>query len=189
MFADPAEIVALRKDTNVKVEVLDLRSEHEFNLFHVGGARRVGPRGLDAPAELRTLREREASTVTFLAGNGEEQALEAWKRLASRGLTNLYVVAGGVNRWLELYPLPACVAALRPDVGRDGLAFRFAYAAGASLPSAWPELPVSQEFRFPCGEGQAVSVRHGHGGFTWPDHPFAKHVKLQVRAAVKGGCG
>jgi hypothetical protein len=189
-FADPAEIVALRKDTNVKVEVLDLRSEHEFNLFHVGGARRVDPRDLESPEELGRLREREASTVTFLAGNGEAQALDAWKRLASQGLQNLYVVAGGVNRWLELYPPPACVAAPRRDGGRDDLAFGFAYAAGASLPSSWPELPVSQAFRFPCGDGPAASAHgDGHGGFTWPDHPHAKHVKLQVRAAVKGGCG
>jgi hypothetical protein len=191
IFADPAEIVALRKDTNVKVEVLDLRGEHEFNLFHVGGARRVDPRDLDAPEELRRLREREASTVTFLAGNGEAGALEAWKRLASQGLHDVYVVAGGVNRWLELYPPPACVAATRAGGGPDDLAFRFAYAAGASLPSAWPELPVSQEFRFPCGDALAAPGGHGHphGGFTWPDHPFARHVRLQVRAAVKGGCG
>jgi hypothetical protein len=189
MFADPAEVVALRKDTNVKVEVLDLRSEHEFNLFHVGGARRVDPRDLESPEELRRLREREASTVTFLAGSGEAQALDAWKRLASQAVPNLYVIAGGVNRWLELYPPPACVAAPRRD--RDGLAFAFAYAVGASLPSAWPELPVSHEFRFPCGEVEQApgGGAHAHAGFTWPDHPFAKQVKLQVRAAVKGGCG
>jgi rhodanese-related sulfurtransferase len=191
MFADPAEIVALRKDTNVKVEVLDLRDEHEFNLFHVGGARRVEPRDLESPEELRRLREREASTVTFLADNGEAQALDAWKRLAARGVTNVYAVAGGVNRWLELYPLPACVATRAPDGAGDGLAFRFAYASGASLPSAWPELPVSHDFRFPCGEAQPAPRGHAdaHGGFTWPDHPFARHVKLQVRATVKGGCG
>jgi hypothetical protein len=189
MFADPAEVVALRKDTSLRVEVLDLRAEHDFNLFHVGGARRVDPRELDAPAELRRLREREATTVTFLAGNGEERSLEAWKRLAAQGVPNVYVVAGGVNRWLDLYPPPACVASRRPDGGPDDLAFRFEYAAGASLPSAWPELPVSQEFRFPCGEERVASGRRGHGGVTWPNHPFAKHVKLQTRAAVKGGCG
>ncbi len=38
---DPAEVVALRKDIGVKVAILDLRDERDFNLFHVGGSRRV----------------------------------------------------------------------------------------------------------------------------------------------------
>jgi hypothetical protein len=38
IFVHPAEVVALRKDLNVQVVTLDLREEHDFNLFHVGGA-------------------------------------------------------------------------------------------------------------------------------------------------------
>jgi rhodanese-related sulfurtransferase len=191
IFVDPAEVVALRKDLAVRVEVLDVRAEHEFNLFHAGGARRVDLADLDRPEELKRLRERPSSTVTFVTGNGEERALEAWKRLRTQGVPNVYVVAGGVNRWLELYPVPECVATRATVDGPDQLAFRFSYATGASLPSAAPELAESHEFRFPCEDG-AASHDEGavaHHGFTWPDHPFTKRVKLQTRAAVKGGCG
>ena len=70
----------------------------------------------------------------------------------------------------------------------DAPRFRFAYATGASLPAAWPELPHSRAFRSPCEE--PISVRaSGHEGTIWPAYAFAKKVKLQSKAAVKGGCG
>ena len=191
IFASPAEIVGLKKDTAVSVELLDLRGEHDFNLFHAGGARRIEPAALEQGPELRRLLDKPASTVTFLAGNGEGAPLAAWKRLTALGVSNLYVVEGGMNRWLELYPVPACVAEPATADGPESLSWRFAFAAGASLPSAWPERPTSHEFRFPCSPALASGEpeHQGHGGFTWPAHPFTKRVKLQTKASVKGGCG
>jgi rhodanese-related sulfurtransferase len=193
LFASPAEVVALKKDTNLKVELLDLRGEHDFNLFHVGGAERAEAASLEAGPALRHLLDRPASTVTFLVGEGEADALTAWKRLSALGVGNLYVVEGGIDHWLELYPVPECVAAREP--GADGKpAWHFAFATGASLPSAWPELPTSHAFRFPCtpelASAEPEHVGHGgHGGFTWPAHTYTKRVKLQSKSVVKGGCG
>jgi rhodanese-related sulfurtransferase len=193
VFIHPAEVVALRKDLGLHVAVLDLRDEHDFNLFHVGGARRLAPGDLASREVLKPLLEQPASTVTFLMANGEGPALEAWKALRASGVQNLYVVEGGVNRWLELYPADACVAAQgpAPAAGADGLAWRFAYATGSSLPSAWPELPSSRAFRSPCAPPDADQTLHAGGGHgpRWPDHLFAKKVKLQSKSAVKGGCG
>jgi rhodanese-related sulfurtransferase len=188
VVASPAEVVALRKDNALKIEVLDLRDERDFNLFHVGGARRVEPAALDGQAELRRLLDEPPSTITFLADTGEGRALEAWKRLRARGVANVYVLEGGVNRWLELYPVPECVAARAAPTAADGPAFAFAYATGDSLPSAWPELPRSRSFRFPC-EPALVSSEQEEGEYLWPDHKFEKRVKPQVRSVVKGGCG
>jgi len=194
VFVHPAEVVALRTDTSVQVQLLDLRDEHDFNLFHIGGSRRVAAATLEQPAELKALLEAPSSTVTLLVGNGEATAFAAWKALKGRGVPNLYVIEGGVRRWLELYPTPSCVAERLASAAPDDLGYRFAYATGQSLPSAWPELPTSQEFRFPCKSeaGPAASEVHGgHAshGFTWPTYAFTKHVKLQTRSAVKGGCG
>jgi uncharacterized protein len=190
VFVHPAEVVALRSDLTVHVAVLDLREEHDFNLFHLGGARRVDPAALTSPEVLKGLLAAPASTVTFLIANGEGPALEAWKALRASGVQNLYVVEGGVNRWLELYPVDACVATAAPSAGpEDRLTWRFAYAAGSSLPSAWPELPASRAFRTPCAEQVSTAEHHGGHGITWPEHQFAKKVKLQSKAAVKGGCG
>jgi hypothetical protein len=172
----------------VEVETVDLRSEHDFNLFHLGGARRADPAALEGADELRRLRDRPASSVLFLVSNDGERALATWKRLSGLGVPNVYVVDGGVNRWLELYPAPGCVAERAAATGPEGLGWRLAYAAGASLPSAWPELSTSREFRAPCEEPVSHAASGGHG-IAWPDHAYVKRVKLQTRAAVKGGCG
>jgi rhodanese-related sulfurtransferase len=196
IFVHPAEVVLLRKDINLHAAVLDLRDEHDFNLFHVGGARRVDPASLATPEVLKPLLAEPASTVTFLMANGEGPALEAWKALKASGVQNVYVVEGGVNRWLELYAVDACVAtpaappaATAASTAGDRLAWRFTYATGSKLPSAWPELPASRAFRSPCAEVASTDGHHGGHGITWPDYLYAKKVKLQTKAAVKGGCG
>jgi rhodanese-related sulfurtransferase len=178
-FVSPAEVVALRKDTSLKVQVLDLRDEHDFNLFHVGGARRVEPAALRGLA-LRELLDAPASTITFLVDEGEARSTEAWRSLAAQGVKNVYVVEGGVTRWLDLYPAPRCVAERRAEGG-----WRFAYAAGDALPASWPELERSRSFRSPC----ATASDAEEGEVRWPEHPFTKKVKPQVKAVVKGGCG
>jgi hypothetical protein len=190
IFVDPAEIVALRKDLSIRTVILDLRDEHDFNLFHVGGARRTSLAALLRPAGYEPLLDAPASTVTFLAGNGEAVALEAWKALRARGVANLYVVEGGVNRWLEEYPLPGCVASREPAPADDAdrLAYRFFLAAGEGAPAAWPELPTSRSFRASC-EAPASAVADRGEEVAWPEHPFTRRVKLQTKVAVKGGCG
>jgi len=196
VLVHPAEVVALKKDLNVRVQLLDLRSEREFNLFHVGEARRLDAADLEKPEELKALLDRPATTVTFLMGTGDNRALAAWQRLVARGVGNLYVVDGGANRWLELYPAPACVAerdmAKVAAAGAEAPEWRFVYATGERLPSAWPELPASQQFRFPCRSPEPAAGEHagaGHHGYTWPEYAFTKRVKLQQKAVVKGGCG
>ncbi len=190
LFVHPAEVVALKQDLNLKVELLDLRDEHDFNLFHVGGSRRVEAAALTRGARLNELLARPPSTVSFLIGHGEAGGLAAWKELRALGVGNLYVVEGGVERWLELYAPPACVA--EPLAAVEGIppAWRFAFATGASLPAAWPELPVSRGFRVPCQSPASAPDGHGeHADIRWPSYAFDKKVKLQTRTAVKGGCG
>ena len=191
IFVDPAEVVALRKDIGVQVVVLDLRDERDFNLFHIGGSRRANLADLEATERLKTLLDAPPTTVTFLVGNGEASALKAWKHLTAQGVPNLYVIDGGVNRWLERYPVDACVAERVGKVdGRDEPAWRFLFATGSTQPAAWPELNSSRSFRSPCAEPAATG---GHGGDhqarSWPAHAYTKRVKLKSKAAVKGGCG
>jgi hypothetical protein len=188
MFVHPGEVVALRSDLTVRTVLLDLRDEHDFNLFHVGGSRRIAAQELLRPEAYERLLEEPAGTVTFLVGNGEAEALDVWKALRALGAPNLYVVEGGINRWLELYPLPSCIAEPLAAAGVDALAFRFAYATGDKAPAAWPELARSRELRTPCGDAREAREA-GHVGAAWPSYTFAKRVKLQKKAAVKGGCG
>jgi hypothetical protein len=190
IFVDPAEVVALRKDIGVQVAILDLRDERDFNLFHVGGSRRASLQELEAPERLKILIDHPPTTVTFLVGSGEDASLTAWKRLTAQGVPNLYVIDGGMNRWLERYPVDACVAerVASPD-GGDQQAWRFLYATGSSQPAAWPELTTSRSFRSPCVDAGAEIQGDVHHARAWPAHAYTKRVKLKSKAAVKGGCG
>ena len=64
-----------------------------------------------------------------------------------------------MNRWLELYPVPACVAERRRPPASRGAGWRFAYATGASLPSARPELADLAAVPFPCEAGGRLAPR------------------------------
>jgi rhodanese-related sulfurtransferase len=190
IFVDPAEVVALRKDIGVQVVVLDLRDERDFNLFHIGGSHRASLADLEATERLKTLLDAPPTTVTFLVGNGEASALKAWKHLTAQGVPNLYVVDGGVNRWLERYPVDACVAErVGKADAKDDPAWRFLYATGSTQPSAWPELSTSRSFRSPCAEPAKEAHGDSHQARSWPAHAYTKRVKLKSKAAVKGGCG
>jgi rhodanese-related sulfurtransferase len=190
IFVDPAEVVALRKDIGVQIVILDLRDERDFNLFHVGGSRRATLAELESADRLKHLLDQPPTTVTFLVGNGEASALTAWRRLTALGVPNLYVVDGGVNHWLERYPVDACIAERvgRAD-GRDEPAWRFLYATGSTQPASWPELSTSRAFRSPCAEPAAEVHGDSHHARAWPAHAYTKRVKLKSKAAVKGGCG
>jgi rhodanese-related sulfurtransferase len=191
IFVDPAEVAALRKDVAVQVRILDLRDERDFNLFHVGGSRRVALADLQSPERLKTILDQPPGTVTFLLGTGEPAALAAWKLLVTQGVQNLYVVEGGVNRWLERYPVDACVAErVGPADGGDVPAWRFRYSTGSTQPASWPELPTSRSWRSPCAPAASETHAGGaHDGQTWPAHAYTKRVKMKTKAAVKGGCG
>lgn len=145
------------------------------------------------PGQYTRLLEQPPGAVTFLVANTEGPALAAWKGLTALGVSNLYLVEGGINRWLALYAVPACVAtpglAVPGGAAADASEFRFNYATGDSLPAAWPELPESRGFRTPCDVIGARSSGHGLPGIEWPKYDFTKRVKLQNKAAVKGGCG
>jgi rhodanese-related sulfurtransferase len=190
VFVDPAEVVALRKDVGVQVTILDLREERDFNLFHVGGARRATLPELESPERLKLLVDQPPTTVTFLVGNGEAEAQKAWRRLTALGVPNLYLIEGGVNLWLERYPVDACVAErVSKADGKDEPAWRFLFATGSTQRASWPELGSSRSFRSPCGDAAA----DGHGAAqhapSWATHAYTKRVKLKSKAAVKGGCG
>ena len=189
IFVDPAEVVALRKDVGVKVVMLDLRDERDFNLFHVGGSRHASLADLESPDRLKLLLDASPTTVTFLVGESEATEANAWKRLTAMGVPNLYVVEGGIGGWLERYPVDACVAERVGSAEGRGGGWRFAYATGSSLPSSWPELESSRTFRSPCAAPEEGGHSGGHHAARWPAYTFTKRVKLKTKAAVKGGCG
>jgi rhodanese-related sulfurtransferase len=183
VLVDPREVVDLKKDLTVRVAVLDVRSEPDFNRFHVAGARRMSLDDARDPTFVGGLLAASDNTVVFLVSNGEADAQAAWKLLKAQGVLNLYVVEGGINGWLAHYPPPHCVATrAERDDGTEALAWRFEVAVGDGIFAAHPDR-ARKDAVPPC----AASAGGVHEPESGP--PYVRRVELQRKVAAKGGCG
>lgn len=144
----PAELLDYIDNDQVKVMMLDVRSESDYNLFHIQDARRVA---LADVSQLATvLLQEPANTLFVVMSNDETRATEAWKILVAESLTNVYILEGGINNWLDTFNIqpdeeePIAVAMLptplpNPPQGEDTLRYDFPAALGAQYPAAAPD--------------------------------------------------
>ena len=219
VYVDPAEVVDLRRDLTLSVRILEVREERDWNLFHLRGSRRVDPGAAIDPKLVKELLAAPDNAITFLVSNGEPAATDAWKRLRAQSVLNLYIVDGGINHWLDLYPpnpgvatrtatgsviAPAAGPAIAPAAG-SATGPATALVTGPTLTSAsdamaWvfaeavgdriPSAHPDLPRRDPAVDsGSAGTSTAWFDGSNPPSHEFVKKVKLQRKVAVKGGCG
>jgi hypothetical protein len=110
VYVDPAEVVDLRRDLTLSIRILEVREERDWNLFHLLGSRRIDPAAAVDPKLIKDLLAAPDNAITFLVSNGERAATEVWKRLRAQAVLNIYIVNGGINQWLDLYPPNSGVA-------------------------------------------------------------------------------
>lgn len=96
---DPGELLGLMHNNQIQLVMLDVRNEADFNRFHLADAQRIDPAALSAGAP----KEISPNEIVVVMSNDETQADAAWKRLAVRPNVNAYVLAGGLNRWLDVF--------------------------------------------------------------------------------------
>lgn len=165
IYAHPVEILQLMDDRKLVIYLIDVRSETDFNLFHIRGAHHIPfDTVLDAAPSLQF---EPSNTVFVVMSNDEAQATAAWRILAAENVPNLYVLEGGINNWLSYFADEAFLAnnALS-NIADDTLAYRFDAALGDNYPAANPNPDVYAAIE------------------------FTPHVQLQVkRGATSGGCG
>jgi hypothetical protein len=136
--AHPGEILHLMHDDQIKVELIDVRSEQDFNIFNIIGSRLLSSDELLGQAY--NLLGEPGNTIFVLVSNDGSKALEAWKTLMGLGLRNVYILEGGINAWLDTFLSGSHEEASgilgseaeRHSVhpGRDELAYRFNSALG-----------------------------------------------------------
>jgi rhodanese-related sulfurtransferase len=164
VYIEPAEVLSLIHDVRIKTVLLDVRDERYYNQFHLQGAQHLPAAEVIGAA--RELMLEPANTVYVTMGNDEIAATEAWKRLRAESLPNVYILAGGVNHWIDTYADERFLVehrVARRDTEQP--AYRFEAALGARHPAAEPN-PAAFEME------------------------FEPKVKLELkRAAEGGGCG
>jgi rhodanese-related sulfurtransferase len=194
VYVHPGEVLELKKNSSIYVHILDVRSEKDYNVFHIAGAERFDPADISRSVKVNRLLTAPDNTVFFLVSNGEKTATQAWKAFKASGILNVYIIEGGLNKWLEMFPPEPCLLdkTASPPSGTEPLRFPFRYAVGTQTRAAHPESIRPQPW-LKCPEitqtdpaTAAAWVPH-HKWFELP--AYAKKVKLQRKVAVKGGCG
>ncbi len=163
VFAHPAEVLHYMSDHEIVTMLIDVRSESDYNLFHIRDARNVPYDQLSTIVE--EFHALPQNAVVFVMSNDEAEATEAWKYLLAESVVNVYILEGGVNNWITVFgenAFPSAEAALAAD---DQLDYQFAMAYGDSHPAASPHAD-----RF--------------------DLTYEEHVVLSIkRGPASGGCG
>jgi rhodanese-related sulfurtransferase/uncharacterized membrane protein (DUF485 family) len=134
----PAELFHTLYDDTLELVLLDVRSESDYNRFHLRGARHV------AAGELAALAGELSATaapnrVVVLMSNDELRSTAAWRALAAEGVLNVYLLEGGLNNWLSVFGQGD--PAITPVAGvPEALRYRFPAALGDRYGAAAPSL-------------------------------------------------
>jgi rhodanese-related sulfurtransferase len=160
----PGEVLSIMHDHQLKLIILDVRSEADYNLFHLQDARHVPLEQIES--EVAELLQEGPNTVYLLTSNDEAAATEAWKVLNALSVPNAYILEGGMNGWLEMFATDEDpIEAVEGPVGEDELRYAFSAALGS---------------RYSCSEPD-------------PDHyelEYEQRLKLEIkRGPMGGGCG
>ena len=159
----PAELLSLVHDRHLNIILLDMRSEADYNLFHLDGAQRYDPG--TASELVPDLRLEPANTVIVTISNDEQAATDAWKDLTAESIQNVYILEGGLNSWLTTYAHEDQSLLPNPAAGNDQLRYIFPAALGSRYNFSDPD---PEEFEV----------------------EFTPKVQLQTkRGATSGGCG
>ncbi len=137
----PGELLHYLRDSKIITYMIDVRSESDWNRFHLLDARHIPfDTLLDRVDELHLQPE---NTLFVLMSNDEALATEAWRRLTAEAVPNVYILEGGINGWLATFAGADFQAQNRlASHTDDQLAYRFDAALGARSPAANPNPDV-----------------------------------------------
>jgi rhodanese-related sulfurtransferase len=159
----PGELLDSLHDTSLKVIMLDVREEADYNLFHILDARHTPLETLpDIVADLHFEPE-NALFVTM--SNDEAAATDAWKLLVAESVPNVYILEGGINNWIATFGEDDLTKNFNAGAGDDQLCYIFDSAMGSRYAAAEPD-PEAHELE------------------------YTPKIKMEIkRAPTSGGCG
>lgn len=148
MYAHPAEILSLIADPKLSVQLIDVRSETDYNLFHILDAVHIPLEDIPAHSG-ELLLEANINTLFVVMSNDEAAATEAWRILTAESVPNVYVLEGGVNNWLTTFSDDEFRETYRvAQVPEDTLAYLLPSALGSRYPAANPNPDVFSNIDF-----------------------------------------
>ena len=133
----PGELLDSLHDNQLKVIMLDVRNEVDYNLFHILDSRHVPLTEL--PDIIKELHLEPANALFVTMSNDEEAATEAWKVLEAESVPNAYILEGGINNWIATYGDDDLTKNFNRGAGDDQLCYIFDSAVGSNYLAAEPD--------------------------------------------------
>jgi rhodanese-related sulfurtransferase len=136
----PGELLASLGNDKLNVIMFDVRSEADYNLFHIHGAANIPIQNiLSMVPDLLTQSQASTSTVVVLMSNDERAATQAWQVLVAEAIPNVYILEGGLNNWISVFGKDDPTIHLIPSAtSNDQLRYSFEAALGDRYPAADP---------------------------------------------------
>jgi len=165
VFVTPAEAFKARYNQGMNPIYLDVRSEADYNLYHIDGAINVPFERIEEVIPV-LLSEPPTNSVFLVMSNDEAATVQAWKILVADAVPNVYILEGGVNNWIAFFGTEEDALRPNPNAGDDQLGYLFPAALGNRYESCSPD-PIEYE-----------------------NLEFVEKIKLQLkRDKSGGGCG
>lgn len=161
----PGELLNSLADNQLRVIMFDVRSESDYNLFHIEGAKNIALEDLQSLSK-DLLARFTPNTVYVVMSNDEATATQAWRILVAESVSNVYILEGGINNWLANFSVSDPEITLTPSPpGQDNLIYAFPAALGSRYEASNPN-PHDWELE------------------------YAPKIKLEIkRDKSGGGCG
>ena len=174
VYIDPAELQHQMNDDYIHLVIYDVRSESDWNEFHLVDSERIAIE--DFAAQRDRLRLLPENAVVVVVSNDEILATRAWKYLMTVAKSNAYILEGGLNLWLNIYGVA------EEEAGSHGLAM----AAGHGKASLGkPDGTLRHPFKLALGDRHAAAQPDEH---HLPHREYTAKVKLLKKIAKAGGC-
>lgn len=147
VFITPAEAFKAKYNQSMNPVYLDVRSEADYNLYHIENAVNVPLERLSEVVPL-LLSEPPANSVFILMSNDEAAATKAWKTLVGSSVQNVYILEGGVNNWIAFFGKDDKALQPAPNAGDDQLGYVFPAALGSRYESCDPNPQEYESLEF-----------------------------------------
>jgi rhodanese-related sulfurtransferase len=98
-YLGPVQLAELFMARRQDMTILDLRSETDFETYHIPSAQQV------VLSDVASHKIPNDKTIILYAGDGQ-CAAEAWSEITEQGFENVFVLQGGLERWFDeiLFP-------------------------------------------------------------------------------------
>lgn len=168
IYIHPGELLEVMNNFQLKVHLLDIRNESDYNIFHIYRAENITPSSVKSYEYVREMLKEPGNVLFVLTSSDESGTQELYKFLKTKGVGNLYILEGGVNNWLTVFPPDKDSAVENSPVVSGGMKYAFnrAYGSTLKISNPWEGYPKLE-----------------------PGKDYVKKVKVQTRAAKSGGCG